>query len=520
MKKCALELKTRNMSKTVHLVATFMLTLIVAALFYNQSFGLNLLLSEILVVGYLFFSKRLPVKSAGELFYTVALLISGLFTVINHSVFAVFMHFVALAMFAGVMAYGSWRSPLLQIIHGVSSFFLSQVVFLKALAGSGQRQMNPFAWIWRGRIFLIPLVVVMLFVLIYSGANPVFASYASLVGDYLGKGFDFLFSEIDGLLVATLLVSLILLNMVLWPSVNTFLSSYDSHGSDSLQRLRRRGMWPVGMASLNHELKGGVVLLAVLNAILLFVNILDVHGVWFGFEWRGQYLKQYVHDGTWLLIFSILLSMAVVLWYFRGNLHFHPRNGWLRRLAIVWLVQNGVLALSVAIRTFYYIEYFSLAYKRIGVFIFLVLTFYGLYTVYRKVELRQSVFWLVRSNARAWFVVLLLSSFVNWDVVIARYNFAHSHRSFLHLDFMSGLSDNALPYLDYPLPELQRIDSVQKATFRFRDDFLLPEKYHETIGQRKADFLKRWESKDWRAWNWAEYKAARDLRKAGDATSL
>ncbi|MDD3666960.1 MAG: hypothetical protein PHQ65_16965, partial [Bacteroidales bacterium] len=113
------------MSKTVHLVATFMLTLIVAALFYNQSFGLNLLLSEILVVGYLFFSKRLPVKSAGEMFYTVALLISGLFTVINHSVFAVFMHFVALALFAGVMAYGSWRSPLLQIIRGVSSFFLS-----------------------------------------------------------------------------------------------------------------------------------------------------------------------------------------------------------------------------------------------------------------------------------------------------------------------------------------------------------------------------------------------------------
>lgn len=500
------------MSKAVHLVASLLLTLAVTALFYNQSFGINLFVAEIFIAGYLFFTKRLPTQTFSGQFYTFGLLVSGLFTVINHSVFAVLMHFVAVVMFAGVVAYGEWRSPLLQLGNGVWSLFLSQVVFFKALAGSGRRQLNPFSWLWRGRIFLIPLVVVMLFVAIYSGANPVFGKYASRAGDYLGKGFDFLFSEIDGLWVGTLALSLIMVNLLLWPSTNRFLTGFDYRGSDVLTRIRHRGFWPAGMTSLNHELKGGVLLLVVLNAILLFVNILDVHGVWFGFEWRGQYLKQYVHDGTWLLIFSILLSMVVVLWYFRGNLHFHPRNGWLRKLAVVWLVQNGVLALSVAIRTFYYIEYFSLAYKRIGVLIFLVLTFYGLFTVYRKVELRQSVFWMVRSNARAWFVVLLLSSFINWDVVIARYNFAHAHVSFLHLDFMAGLSDNALPYLDYPLPELQRIDSVQKATFRFSDDFLTPEKYHETIVQRKGAFLKRWDAKGWRAWNWAEYKAARDLR--------
>ena len=200
-----------------------------------------------------------------------------------------------------------------------------------------------------------------------------------------------------------------------------------------------------------------------------------------------------------------------MLYYFRNNLNFYTGNRLLKYLCYVWLIQNSVLAISVAIRNFRYIQYFSLAYKRIGVVLFLILVIYGLYSVLVKVMKSKSSFYLLRRNAYLLYVVLVISSIVNWDKIIVRYNFAHSDNSFLHLNYMATLSDQVLPELEKSLDELKAIDLIQKKKFPFEQRFMTPERYREIIGERRLLFKKKWESKGILSWNLPEYLAYKKI---------
>jgi len=103
----------------------------------------------------------------------------------------------------------------------------------------------------------------------------------------------------------------------------------DNQGSDFLKRRKRRGIIGFKTMGLLNEYRTAVFLFVILNLLLLIVNSIDIYWVWFNFEWNGQYLKQFVHEGTYLLIFSILLSLILTLYFFRGNLNFLKKNRWL-----------------------------------------------------------------------------------------------------------------------------------------------------------------------------------------------
>ena len=93
--------------------------------------------------------------------------------------------------------------------------------------------------------------------------------------------------------------------------------------------------------------------------------------------------------------------------------------------------------------------------------------------------------------------------------MIARYNFRHADQAFLHLEYLAGLSDKALPYLDKPLPELLKIDEIQRVKFPAEQIYMSPNDYFELIQYRKQAFKTHWESKSWLAWNLPEYLAYR-----------
>lgn len=112
------------------------------------------------------------------------------------------------------------------------------------------------------------------------------------------------------------------------------------------------------------------------------------------------------------------------------------------------------------------------------------------------------------------YVLLILTSLINWDVVIARYNFAHYKKSFLDLEFMANLSDKALPWLDEPVSAISEIDSVQNQKFDFkkRYEYMTPGQYTEIIRSKKAKFVSKWQAKDFLEWNYAEYRAFKKLK--------
>ena len=72
-----------------------------------------------------------------------------------------------------------------------------------------------------------------------------------------------------------------------------------------------------------------------------------------------------------------------------------------------------------------YVEALGLTYKRIGVFVYLLLTITGLCTTYLKVAQIKSFMYLVRTNIAAFFAFLFLSTTIPWDKAITSYNLRH-----------------------------------------------------------------------------------------------
>jgi len=501
------------MNKKNEVLIVSISALIITCFFYKQSLGINLLIYESLLFIWLIITKQLELKSRNQLIYGIGLMITSLFTVITHSSFSYFINFLALFVFIGIIIYPNMKSLVNTMELSLSALIGSQKKFLNELFSSKFKGRNIGSYIWKSRIFLIPLIIIVVFIVIYRNSNPIFDDFVEHVNEYIQKGFNSIFKNFDFVIVITFIIGLILSNFFFLRTYNGNVIKNDIESSDELKRIRRKKYKNYKTYALKNEYKAGIFLLCILNAILLIVNVIDINWVWFDFKWEGQYLKQFVHEGTYLLILSIIISIIIVLFFFRGNLNYLKNNKFLRLLSYTWLAQNGILAISVAVRNFWYINYFSLAYKRIGVIIFLVLTIYGLYTVFVKVNRRKSSFYLFKSNSLALYVVLVVSSIINWDTLIAKYNFKHSERSFLHLDYLSTLSDKSLPYLDKPLSELSRIDTIQKAKFPFEQKFMTPEKYHQIIEGRKIAFKKEWQSKSFLSWNLSEYLAYKKLNK-------
>jgi len=497
-----------NKTILVVIISAFLLT----GLFYRQYFGLNLVLFDLLFLGWLWGTKQLSFTYRNEVVASGGFLLTAIFTVITHATFTYFMHFVSLIVLVGVLNYTKVRS----LFHaGVLSFvalFQAQLSFAKQLSGAKVTGTSIGGLLWKGRIFIIPLLIITLFIGLYSFANPVFGDLVNNVSLSIQNTFDFIFIRLDVPLLFTFLFCLVISSYLFIRTYNDAIVKGDVNALEVLQRDKKNVTRWFKLTGLKNEYKAAIFLLFILNVLLLVLNALDVYWVWFNFSWVGQTLKEFVHVGTYLLIFSILISIAVTLYYFRGNLNFYPKNRLLKLLGYIWLFQNGILVISVAIRTFKYIEYFSLAYKRIGVLIFLALVLYGLYTVVRKIQFKKTTYYLFKSNSLAIFAVLVITSCINWDGVIATYNFKHANSSYLHLDYMSTLSDKTLPILDKPLVDIVDIAKTQQQEYRY-DYTLTPSEYRDIIQNRKQLFKTKWESKNLLSWNLPEYLAYQKLFK-------
>ena len=494
-----------------------LLTIIVSALlitylFYKKSLGLNLFLFEVFFVAFLVITKQLFIKSENQKISFIGFILTSLFTIITHSTFSYIIHFLALIIFIGVLNYPNIKSLLNAIKITFVSFIVSQGRFLNLVFRSNFNGKNIGSLLWKSRIFLIPIAIIGLFIIIYSASNPIFNTIVSEGFEAIFNAFNFIFRDLEILIIITFLIGIIISNYLLIRTKNQALVDEDLLSSEDLVR-QKTGHNSAGIMALKNEYKAAIFLFFTLNIILLLLNCIDVYWVWFNFEWTGQFLKQFVHEGTYLLILSIIISIILVLYFFRNNLNFYKNNKWLKRLSYIWIAQNALLVISVGIRNFWYINYYSLAYKRIGVIIFLLLTLYGLYTVLIKVKNRKSSFYLLSINSTAVFLVLIFSSLVNWDSLIAKYNFNHADKSYLHLEYLVTLSDKSLPHLDKSLSELSLIEETQRQLFPISEYSMTPSEYHKKVNKRKKIFKTNWENKRLLEWNLAEYRAYNKLFK-------
>jgi hypothetical protein len=319
--------------------------------------------------------------------------------------------------------------------------------------------------------YALPVVVTLFFFLLYRSANANFASTLSHIS------FDFISME----WILWMMGGFLLLFGVFYREVLAELAFLDFALKDNLSG----GETDYSKANLvlKKENSKATALLWMLNGLLLLVNLNDF--VYFSLHSTipdGSTYAEYVHQGVYTLILTMLMAIGILLYYFRGDQHFFAGNRLLLSLSFAWIVQNGVLLSITACKNQWYVEEYGLTYKRIGVYIYLLLTLIGLITTLYKLKHVKSGWFLIRKNSWALYTVLVLSAALNWDQMIVRYNL-HQARV-LDVSYLLTLSDTAIPEL-FAIREnpLYQISPAQKMR----------------IENRREDFLRKAAQKDWQS---------------------
>ena len=493
--------------RKVHIIVLSLFTaLLYTILFYKKGIGLNLFVFEMILIPVMLFLSK-PLKFNFFTILLTALTVVSAFSVMMVStIWGVVINYVLLFTLATALNNKGSRS----FFHlGLESFprgIMAQVRVFQRWQEDGA---TPTGRITIRKILymvILPIIVLIFFFTLYIKSSSTFYNTVEPFFQFISKlNFPLILFYCLGIVVA---------NVLLVKTAPMRLYKQDISSTDILVRRRKPYYYPFKKDGLLMQNKAGIVLLGLLNLLILFFNYLDITTIWFNFTWDGSTLKEFVHEGTWILVFSVVVSAAIALYFFHNNLNFYSKNKTLKALTIAWILQNFVMTVSVIIRNYWYINYFGLAYKRIAVMFFLLLVAIGLLCIIFKILKVRSTYFLLRTNGLSLMLVLFVSSLFNWDVIIAKYNFEHYKQSFVEYRYMARLNNSALPYIVKSLEELEDIDTAQEEVMPFdtkKDYFWGRTSYHERVEQRKTAFLESYPERSFLEWNYAEYVAYKKL---------
>ena len=490
------------MKRLAYIFAAVTTALTFTMLFFEKSIGLNLVILEWVTIPIMIFLNR-PFKF-NKLTITALLILltTSLAVLYSHTGWTIFVNILMFFTCNSIIVFKEYRSYMYAAFESFRNAALSFVPQVHKKHEDGEPKMKKSKIFW---LTVLAFVITMAFVILYSLGSSKFGEWVSDIIESLNFKFILLF-----------LLGLVFANFAFRKKTEK-LMTYEAGKDETIVRKRKR----IFLRGLTQTLKNrnffGVMLLGMLNIVLLFFNISDIRYVWF-FSWDGSFLKEFVHEGTWILTFAILISQMIALLFFRENLNFYSRNKLLKILTMIWLAQNFIMTISVGIRNFWYVKYFGLAFGRIVVFFFLVLVIVGLISIMIKVSKRKTMYYLFKVNSYAFMVVISLSALVNWHVVIADYNFSHSDSSFIEYSFMARLDNSALPYLVKSRAELDVIDQQQQQAMKFDthlDYFITSKKYEILIKMKAQEFVVDYENMSFLEWNYADEWAYRKLKNSG-----
>ncbi len=169
-----------------------------------------------------------------------------------------------------------------------------------------------------------------------------------------------------------------------------------------------------------------VLSLIVFNGVFALQNALDLTFLWSGARLPpGVTFAGYAHRGAYVLIASSLLAGLYVL------VTLEPKSGMarlrlVRALVIAWVAQNVFLVASCVLRTWDYVEAYSLTALRIAALAWMGLVAIGLVLICWRLVLGKSSSWLINANVAAAIAVLAICSIVDIKAVAAAWNVSHA----------------------------------------------------------------------------------------------
>lgn len=412
-------------------------------LFYQQNLGINFLIFTISLIVLLFFRNVKVYQSKSWIVAAIGSLLSAFCIAYYGNGLSFIANIISLCVLSA-FSIDPKTSILTSFFFSLYSIGASYIFMILDTIERGQKkkittESKPISV--KLMLYIVPLLIAIIFFFMYKASNPLFDNLTKKINlDFISAGWIFF----------TLGGFCLMYGFFYHKSIQV-IANKDQQASNMLSIESTGGnSFFTNFLSLGNEKLSGIILLLLLNILLLTVNILDVNFLWFdGTLPKDLSYSAFVHQGTGALITSIIIAILIILYYFRGGLNFYKGNRSLKLLAGLWIIQNAFMIISTAYRNNLYINEYSLTYKRIGVYVWLLLVLIGLMTTFVKILKAKSNWYLFRTNGWLFYCVLLFSCFINWDVIVTNFNINRAEQKHKPLDasYLVSLSERNIPQL-------------------------------------------------------------------------
>lgn len=405
-----------------------------SVLFYKQDPGLNFLLFTAMISGLLLVFNPEKLHDKHWWYYAALALISATMIVCINSALSIFSCILLIILLCGKTVNRD-NSSFIAFVFSVFSLFSSLIYWIIDLATKREEVDSSEKRKTRRKIIgvLTAFMISLLFFCLYREANPLFKDLTKYINlDWLS--FAWIMFTFWGFLI---LYGLLKNRRI------PILASMDVSALENISNKKPE----IENTPLKYSSVIALSLFAILNVMLLLINILDINSIFITQTLpKGITLSSFVHQAVWSTVVSIIIASSLIMWFFKDELNFNLYGKKVKFFVYAWIIQSIIMVVSTMIRNSWYIQEYQLTYLRIGVYTFLILSLIGLIHTFLKVAFRKSAWNLVTRNFETWFLLLALSSCVNWDRIITNYNISHTTDvKRLDKEYITRLSDANIP---------------------------------------------------------------------------
>ncbi len=379
----------------------------------------------------------------------------------------------------------------------------------------------------------IAVILSLVFVGLFSVANPVITDWIERLGDAIERTFEVVTAKRILLWAAVFLWAWALLRGRVGrrrpQSTSRTEDVYFAADSETAADLAKPDALPPppSLPSILNRLDPHLVIrcLIAFNTVFLVQTLLDVVYLFLGADLPAHLTyAQYAHRGAYPLLATALLAGLFVLVTFRPHSHTQA-DTWCRRLVYLWLAQNVFLMFNSVWRLGLYIEVYSLTRWRVAALVWMALVGVGLAWVAWRIVSDRGNAWLIRANTLTTVAVIYLCAFVNFDRLIADFNVRHCHEitgqgAPLDLMYLRSLGSDSLPALVWLEEQTRDQRSITQQQVNAASTCSRP------IDQRAAkviECLKRElhdDLSDWRGWSYRRARLADSYPATSDAAPV
>lgn len=472
-------------------------------LFYRQSPGINFVIFNLVLLGCVAIMNKQVNRRRRWLSAALGCLASALCVGYYGNLLSVIANIISLSLLSALTVNQN-SSVMVSLISSGCAYFASPVNMVLDYMERSKKKNEEQPNYWKKIMLIgIPVIITLVFFFLYRASNPLF--------DKLAENINLDFISFSWILFT--LTGLCLLYGFFYQRKLESLSAWDERPG-MLEKKEYNLLKVAGKyLSLADENFSGIVLFVLLNMLVLVVNAGDINYLFITHKLPdGISYSQFVHQGINALIASIVIAIAIVLFYFRGGLNFFAKSKTIKILACIWILQNAFMIYSTSCRNTLYITECGLTYKRIGVYIYLMLALTGLVTTLIKIIKAKSNSFLFRTNGWVFYGFLIILSFPNWDRIVTGYNIQNNKTDYPGYMFSLSYS-NITDLLPLYQKSAEDKDSVNYNSYR-------SEEIRKEFSYALYGFLSGYDKLDWRSWYYENSRIHADISQSNFANAV